>query len=174
MFSSDFSSQYTTIRIQPERGFLFNKNLYKWTASAPFERGIVKQNPVQIRVLQKYITENTFPLYKTNHLQQRYQWIYFEDDGLDNSNNPIIKRFDIILKMQDKKRAEPKRKETGEQHKMCQALELQLDLFFHVGGEFCKEFVVLATGFDILKARVDFGEEFGVASADGKAIGFAV
>lgn len=68
MFSSDFSSQYTTIRIQPEREFLFNNNLYKWTAAAPFERGIVKPNPVQIRVLQKYITENTIPLYKTNHL----------------------------------------------------------------------------------------------------------
>jgi hypothetical protein len=88
--------------MQPEQGFLFNNYIYKWTAAAPFERGILKPHPVQIRVLQKYITENTFPLYKTNHLQQIYQWTYFEDEGLDNSDNPGIKRFDLILKKLDK------------------------------------------------------------------------
>lgn len=68
MFRSYFSSNYTTIRIQPEWGSLFSKYLCKWTAAAHFWRGILKLHPVQIHVLQKYITENTFPLYKTNHL----------------------------------------------------------------------------------------------------------
>jgi len=48
--------------------FLFSKYLCKWTAAGTFKQGFSKPHPVQITVLQKYITENTFPLYKTNHL----------------------------------------------------------------------------------------------------------
>jgi len=91
MVSTDFSSQYTTIQIQPECGFLFNKYLCKWTAAMPLKHGFIKLHPVQIHVLQKYIIENTFPLYKTNHLQQRYQWAYFGTESPDNSSKPKIK-----------------------------------------------------------------------------------
>ena len=35
---------------------------------------------MEILVLQKYIMENTFPLYKLNHLKLLYQWIYFRYD----------------------------------------------------------------------------------------------
>jgi hypothetical protein len=103
MVSLDFGSQYTTIQMQPEWGFLFNKYLCKWTAAIPLEHGYIKLHPVQIRVLQKYIIENTFPLYKTNHLQQIYQWTYFRTERPENTGKPKIKRFDRVLKKLDKK-----------------------------------------------------------------------
>jgi hypothetical protein len=39
-----------------------------------------KETSVEIRVLQKYIMEKCFPLYKINHLKLLYQRIYFEYD----------------------------------------------------------------------------------------------